>query len=118
MPKYLFVYRGRHEGLADASPEQIQQMIQLWTDWIQDGRDAGWMLDSGEGLSLEGATVNEDLSVTDGPLIDSSMVVRGYSLIETNDLNTAVELAMTSPVPKSRGTVEVRELVHVGIPSQ
>ena len=68
MPKFMFVYRGGHEGLEDASPEQMQQVMQMWMDWIQTGVEAGWMLDGGDALKPGGAVVNPDLSISDGPL--------------------------------------------------
>ncbi len=114
MPKCMFVYRGGHEGMEHASPEQMQQVMQMWMDWIQGGIEAGWMLDGGDGLKLGGAVVNSDLSVTDGPFAESKELVDGYSMVEASDLAAAIELAKGSPMPKSGGTVEVRELPNVG----
>lgn len=114
MPKFMFVYRGGHEGMEDASPEQMQQVMQLWMDWIQGGMEAGWMLDGGDGLKSEGAVVKADLSVTDGPFAESKELVGGYSMVEAPDLAAAIELAKSSPMPNSGGTVEVRELANVG----
>ena len=114
MPKFMFVYRGGHEGMKDASPEQMQQTMQMWMDWIQAGVDAGWMLDGGDGLEPGGAMVNADLSVTDGPFTESKELVGGYSMVEAPDLAAAVELAKGSPMPTSGGTVEVRQLANVG----
>ena len=114
MPKFMFVYRGGHEGMEDASPEQMQQVMQMWMDWIQAGTEAGWMLDGGDALQPGGAVVNADLSVTDGPFAESKELVGGYSMVEASDLAAAIELAKGSPMPKSGGTVEVRELPNMG----
>ena len=115
MPKYMFVYRGCHEQLEHASPEQMQEITQLWMDWIENGSDAGWMLDGGDGLKPDGAMVNTDYSVTDGPFTESKELVGGYSLVEAADLAAAVELAKSSPMPSTGGTVEVREIAPVGM---
>ncbi len=114
MSKFMFVYRGGHEGMDCAPPEQMQQVMQLWMDWIQEGMEAGWMLDGGDGLKPEGAVVNADLSVTDGPFAESKELVGGYSMVQAPDLTTAIELAKGSPITKAGGTVEVRELANVG----
>lgn len=114
MPKFMFVYRGGHEGTEEASPEQMQQVMQMWMDWIQGGMEAGWMLDGGDGLKPEGAVVSPDLSVTDGPFAESKELVGGYSMVQAADLTAAIELAKDSPMTKSGGTVEVRELANVG----
>jgi hypothetical protein len=114
MPKFMFVYRGGHECVEDASPEQMQQVMQMWVDWIEGGAEAGWMLDGGDALKPDGAVVSADLSVTDGPFAESKELVGGYSMVEAPDLAAAIELAKSSPMPKSGGTVEVRELPNSG----
>ncbi len=114
MPKYMFIYRGGHEKIKHASPEQIQQVMQMWMDWIEGGTEAGWMLDAGDGLKPSGAVVNTDLSVTNGLFAESKALVGGYSLVEASDLTTAIELAKDSPMPKSGGIVEVREIANSG----
>ena len=114
MPKYMFVYRGGHDNMEHASPEQMQQVMQMWMDWIQGGVESRWMLDGGDALKPNGAVVNADLSVTDGPFAESKELVGGYSMVEAPDLAAAIELAKGSPMPKSGGTVEVRELANVG----
>ncbi|QDU09682.1 YciI family protein [Gimesia aquarii] len=115
MPKYMFIYRGGQEKLKFASPEQIQQVLQMWMDWIDQGIEAGWVLDAGDGLKPGGAIVNMDLTVTKDELsTESGSLISGYSMIEVPDLSMAIELAKDSPMPNSGGTVEIRELTHNG----
>lgn len=114
MAKFMFVYRGGKKDMENASPEQMQQVMQMWMDWIQEGTEAGWMLDGGDGLKPEGAIVNPDMSITDGPFAESKELVGGYSMVEAADLAAAIELAKDSPMTKSGGTVEVRELMNAG----
>lgn len=118
MPKYMFFYRGGHEKIKHASPDQMQQVLQMWMDWIEDGIKAGWMLDRGNGLKPGGSIVNRDLSVIDAPFDDTKQLVDGYSMVEASNLNGAVELAKSSPMPKSGGTVEIRELSTFGKPDE
>lgn len=114
MPKFMFVYRGGHEGMQDATPEEMQQVMQLWMDWIEEGSQSGWMLDGGDALTPNGAVVQADLSVTDGPFAESKELVGGYSLIQAADVSAAANLAKSCPIFKNGGTVEVRELAGVG----
>lgn len=118
MPKYMFVYRGGHDDLDAATPEQMQQIMQRWMDWIQGGMEAGWMIDGGDALNSTGAIVNPDLSVTDGPFAESKELVGGYSLVQAPDLAAAVELAKGSPMPSSGGVVEVREVANFDQPEE
>lgn len=101
--------------MENISPEQMQQVMQLWMDWIQEGTEAGWMIDGGDALKPSGAIVNADLSITDGPFAESKELVGGYSMVQAADLAAAIEIAKGSPMPKSGGTVEVRELPEQGM---
>jgi hypothetical protein len=46
--------------------------------------------------------------VTDGPYIDAKESIGGYAVIDVTDLNAAIELASSWPVP---GTLEIRPIV-------
>lgn len=114
MAKFLFVYRGGHDGAQEPSPEEMQQVMKVWMDWIQGGMEAGWLLDGGDGLHPAGQVVHPDLSVTDGPFAESKELVGGYSIVQCDTLAEAVEHAKTCPMPAAGGTVEVRQLAEVG----
>lgn len=98
-----------------ASPEEMQQIMQMWMDWIGGSVKAGWMLDGGDALTPGGAVVDPDLHVTDGPFAESKELVGGYSVIEAPDMATAVERAKGSPILKMKGYVEVREFAQAGV---
>ena len=114
MAKFMFVYRGGSDGSKEMSPEEMQQAMQGWMDWMQRGTDAGWLLDGGDGLKPEGSVVHPDLAVTDGPFAESKELVGGYSMVEAPDLAAATEIAKGSPMPAAGGSVEVRELAGYG----
>lgn len=110
MAKFMFIYRGGNDGAEEASPEDMQQAMQAWGEWIQGGMEAGWLLDGGDGLKAEGQVVQPDLAVIDGPFAESKEMVGGYSMVEADSLAAAVEHAKTSPMIAAGGSVEVREL--------
>jgi hypothetical protein len=111
MAKFLFVYRGGHEQTEPPSAEEMQQVMQLWMDWIQGGTEAGWMVDGGTGLKAEGKVVQPDMVVTDGPFAEAKELVGGFSIVEAKSLAAATELAKTSPMIAGGGSVEVREFM-------
>ena len=117
MAKFLFIYRGGKD-MSEYSPEEMQQSMQRWMDWIQGGMAAGWLIDGGDALDHAGQVVHPDLSVTDGPFAESKELVGGYSMVEAADLTAASELAKTCPMPGAGGTVEVRQLMGVGQPPE
>ena len=118
MPKFMFVYRGGGGHPQDMSPEQMQQVMQAWMSWIQDGVQAGWMVDGGDALTPEGKVVQPDGTVTDGPFTESKELVGGYSMVQASDLNEATKLTKGCPIFAAGGFVEVRQLANVGAPEE
>ncbi len=113
MAKFMFLQRGGCEKRPEMSPEQMQQEMQTWMNWIQGGTEAGWILDPGSPLGA-GAVVKPDLTVIDGPFAESKELVGGYMMVEASDLAAAVEIVKGSPMVKSGSTIEVRELPIMG----
>ena len=114
MPKFMFVYRDS-ENAPQLSPEEMQQALQVWMDWIQKGTEAGWIVDGGDALRPDGKLVSPDNSVTDGPFAESKELVSGYSMIEAESYDAAVEYAKDSPmISVHKGYVEIRQLADVG----
>lgn len=107
MPKFMFLARACNEP-AQKSPEEMQQAMQAWGEWMQRGTRDGWLLDPGDGLKPEAKIVHPDNTVTDGPFTESKELVGGYCMVEAADLDEAVELAKA--MPQSDGKIEVRQL--------
>lgn len=115
MAKFMFLARSAPESSCsappeDMSPEQMQQKMQAYMDWMQNGMEAGWLLDRGSGLKAEGAVVRPDLTVTDGPYAESKELLGGYAIVEAENLAAAVEIAKASPMPSDGVLLEVREI--------
>lgn len=107
MAKFMFLYRGGNCS-AEKSPEQMQQSMQAWGEWISGGLEAGWLLDPGDGLESNGRVLHPDRTVTDGPFTESKELVGGYCMVQAPDLGAAVELAKS--MPDTGGAIEVRQL--------
>jgi hypothetical protein len=110
MANFLFVYRGGDEPYRTMTPEQRQQNMQKWTDWIALGFQKGWMVDAGDALTPEGRVVNAKKVVTDGPFVESKEILGGFSIVQADTIDEAAELAKGCPVLLTGGRVEVRPL--------
>ncbi|MFO0845532.1 MAG: YciI family protein [Gemmataceae bacterium] len=111
MAKFLFVYRGPAEQeAAPPSPEQMQAILAAWGQWIETVAKSGHLVDGGDGLLPTGKVVKAGGIVSDGPFIESKDVVGGYSILQADTYDKAVEFAKTCPAVTHGGTVEVREL--------
>jgi hypothetical protein len=110
MAKFLFIYRGASEARRTMRPEEMQQSMQKWGEWIAQGLQKGWMLDAGDALTEEGRVVNAKRVVTDGPFVESKEIVGGFSIVEAANIDDAAELAKGCPALLTDGRVEVRTL--------
>jgi len=110
MANFLFVYRGGTELFATMTPDEIQQSMQQWGDWISGALKKGWMLNPGDALGQEGRVVNAKKVVTDGPFVEAKEIVGGYSIVEADTIDAAAELAKGCPALLHGGSVEVRPL--------
>ena len=108
MANFLYVFRG---GMAvDASPQQMQEHMQKWADWIQHLSKTG-NFKAGEPLEAEGKVIKgRKKVVTDGPYAEAKDLVGGYLLVSAKNLDEAVELSRGCPIFDSDGSVEVRPI--------
>jgi hypothetical protein len=110
MAKFLFVYRGSGEAEAKMTPDEMQQTMQKWGQWIGEAMAKGWMIAPGDALTLEGRVVNAKKVVTDGPFVEAKEIVGGYSIVQADSIDAAAELAKGCPGLLTGGNVEVRPL--------
>src|SRR5262245_42506660 len=108
MAKFLFIYRSEKGTREALSPDEMQRIHQKWQAWISEGFKNGWMLAAGNGLKPEARVVNAERVVTDGPFVETKDVVGGYSIVQSDTLDTAAEFAKGCPILLRGGTVEVR----------
>lgn len=114
MAKFMFLQRGNCEERPEMTPEQMQAGMKAWMDWMKRGTDEGWLLDPGNGLTGNGAVVQPDSTVIDGPFMESKEIVGGYSIVEAADLDAACELAKQTMAVAGTGKIEVREFANYG----
>lgn len=113
MAKFMFLQRGGCEDRPQMTPEQMEAGMKAWMDWVKQGTDAGWLLDPGSRLG-DGAVVQPDLTVIDGPFAESKELVGGYTIVEADDLEAACEFAKQTIQLAGAGKIEVREIASMG----
>lgn len=112
MSKFLFLYRESSEQAdTEPTPDQMQEVMNSWWNWLGAGEAAGWVLSKGEALVAEGKIVEKDHSVTDGPFAETREIVGGFTLVEAPDMERACEHARGCPIFKAGGRVEVRPIM-------
>ena len=75
----------------DLAPDQIQQQIERYMNWIEKLRREGHFV-AGEPLDETGKVLSgkNGTTVTDGPFTESKEEVGGYFIIRAQDLEHAV----------------------------
>jgi hypothetical protein len=110
MEKFMLIFRNNTAAFAQASPEAIQDNLQLWMQWLnnlaQNGKLAG-----GDQLTMNGKVVSTSKQlVTDGPFTEAKEIVAGFVMVNVASLDEAVEIAKTCPALTFDGSVEVRSV--------
>jgi len=103
MPNYLLAYHG---GSIPEGDEAQAASLDAWNDWME--AVGGQLLDGGSPVGAS-RTVNADGGVTD----TEGDRVTGYSIIEADDIDAAIEIARGCPILADGGSVEVAELVEM-----
>lgn len=113
MEQYALIMR-HEDGVAIASPEQLQQWMKQTMDWIG-GIAAKNQFVSGTGLPFNDARVvttkNGKPVVTSGPFGEIKETLGGMIIVKANSVEEAVEFAKGCPVLAGEGnSVEVRRV--------
>jgi len=112
MAEYLYLYRS---GNRPGTPEQMQQTMQKWMDWMKELGAKGHLKDAGHPLEGGGKVVHAKSKINDGPYAETKDLIGGYSLIEAKDLSHAAELSQGCPILSVGGMVEIRPIMKNGM---
>jgi len=112
MKEFALVFRNSLNPNAKPSPEQMQQVMTNWMNWMGSIAAQGKLADKGNRLSMtEAKIVKTDNVVTDGPYTEIKEFINGYILVKTETIEEAVALAKQCPILEMGGNVEVRKVV-------
>jgi hypothetical protein len=109
--RYTLLIYGEETGGADASPDQLQQMMdeyRAYEAWLEERgvKRAGEALQD----TTQATTVrvrDEGAMTTDGPFAETKEQLGGFYLLECDNLDDALEAARRCPGSKY-GSIEVR----------
>ncbi len=107
MAKFIMLYRGEATDMGDMSPEEQQEVMTKWGEWMQR---------VGPALSDVGAPFGPGASVVDDGSMASPSSMSGYSIVEAADLDAAKALTSGHPyLSEGKGdyAIDIFELMPV-----
>lgn len=112
--KYVILIMDTPEGLALTGSEADAWMSEVMA-WYEKTGQSGKLAEGGSQLARPSTAKTVRASgVTDGPFIEAKEVLGGYSVLETETIDEAVELARTWPgVDRGWITIEVRPVLEM-----
>ena len=103
MPQYVIVYIG---GDQPSSPEEGKQHYAKYREWLSSLGDSAV---SPANPFKDTSTVNSDGTVTTG----STTSMSGYTIVEADSTEAALEIAKACPFLDIGGSLEVSELMQM-----
>lgn len=110
MKDYLLLFRGGLD-FSKASPDQLQQAITNWKNWIEELSRKG-IYRGGERVTRNDAAVvsGSTWQVSEGPYFADKETLGGYIGIKAENLQEAIEITKGCPIFNFDGKVEIREV--------
>ena len=112
MNEFLLIFRRdfKTNGI-QPSPEQLQNMMKEWQNWMGSIAARNKLVNSGNRLADEGRVVKPGAMVTNGPYVEIKEAIGGYIVVKAASIDEAAELAKDCPIFFINGNVEVRTIV-------
>ncbi len=112
MKEFVLIFRNSNNPDLKPSPEQMQEVMTSWMNWMGGIAAQNKLANSGNRLSVANAkTVKPNDVVVDGPYTEIKEFINGYIVVKTANIDEAVDLAKACPILKVGGNVEVRAAV-------
>ena len=116
MNEFLLIFRRdfKTNGI-QPSPEQLQNMMKEWQNWMGNIAARNKLVNSGNRLSDEGKVVKPGAIVINGPYVEIKEAIGGYIIIRAESMDEAAEISKGCPILTIGGNVEVRIIVPMDL---
>jgi hypothetical protein len=111
MNEFLLIFRRDYKAAAQPSPEELQNMMKTWQNWMGSIAARNKLVNSGNRLSSDGKVVKPGAVVTNGPYVEMKETIGGYVIIRAESMEEAAEISKGCPILLTGGSVEVRTIV-------
>jgi len=111
MKEFMMLFRHVPNNEYQPTPEQIQEGLKQWQDWIGGIAAQGKFVGTNE-LGKEARLMRGgEVVSSDGPYAELKEIIGGYMTVKAENFDEAVEMAKGCPMFDFGGTVEIRDFV-------
>lgn len=110
MKDFLLIFRSEYNETPVSTPEQMEENMKRWMEWLGNLAQQGHLTDRGNRLAHSGKVLKPDHVVTNGPYSEIKEAIGGYSIIKAASYEEAIELSKGCPIFAVGGDVEIREI--------
>ncbi len=117
MPKFMLILHTRPNNFRDASPEEIQQIVEKYNAWRENLIKTGRFVVSDKLLDEGGKVMTSSgghVSIVDGPYSEAREVVGGYFTLKAASYEEVIELTRDCPHLSYGGRIELRQIDPMG----
>ena len=82
MKEFVMIFRNDARPDLTASPDEMQQIMKSWMDWMGNIAAQNKLASSGNRLGNEGKTVRPNDVITDGPYVEIKEAIGGYIIVQ------------------------------------
>jgi hypothetical protein len=111
MNEFALIFRNEQDPAKQFSPEQMQDVLTQWRNWIGGIAAQNKLANPGHHLGFESAVISKGGVVTDGPYAELKEMLTGILVVRTVTIQEAIELGKGCPIFNAGGTVEVRNVI-------
>lgn len=116
MEKFMLIFENAHSS-QQPSADEMQENMGKWMAWIDKLAKAG-KYDSGEPLYPTGKIIKgSHNNVTDAAFAEGKEIIGGYFIVNAADYDEAIALCADYPDYEIGGTVTVRQVIKMDMPS-
>src|SRR5260370_41954075 len=114
MKEFVMIFRNEATPEARFNPDEMQNMMKAWQNWMGGMAEQGKLVSSGNRLGTDGKAVRPGNVVTNGPYAEVKEIIGGYIIVRADSIDGAVEMAKDCPmIIGGEGVVEIRDVVPI-----
>lgn len=111
MKEFMMIFRNAYTPDVKPSPEQIQESVKQWQDWMGGIAAQGKFVGTNR-LSSAGAKILKSNNIiTDGPYAELKEIVGGSLIVKADSFEEAIKLAEGCPIFNDGGSIELRQVI-------